>query len=95
VGFSRSADEGDSIFVPPSGEQSAIVRFLDYANRRIRRYIHTKQKLIKLLEKQKQAIIHQAVTRRLDPSVRVKPSGILWLGDVPEQLAGDACKTSF
>src|SRR5690606_19132076 len=54
------------------------------ADRRIRRYIRAKQKLIKLLEEQKQAIIHRAVTRGLNPDVRLKPSGAEWLGDVPE-----------
>lgn len=70
--------------VPPLSEQAAIVRFLDHADRSIRRYILAKQKLIKLLEEQKQAIIHRAVTRGLDPNVRLKPSGVEWLGDVPE-----------
>ncbi len=70
--------------LPALPEQSAIVRFLDHADRRIRRYILAKQKLIKLLEEQKQAIIHRAVTRGLDPNVRLKPSGVEWLGDVPE-----------
>jgi len=70
--------------LPPLPEQAAIVRFLDYADRRIRRYIRAKQKLIKLLEEQKQAIIHRVVTRGLDPGVRLKPSGVEWLGDVPE-----------
>ena len=70
--------------LPPLPEQVAIVRFLDHADRRIRRYIRVKQKLIKLLEEQKQAIIHRAVTRGLDPNVRLKPSGVEWLGDVPE-----------
>ena len=69
---------------PPGPEQAAIVRFLDHADRRIRRYIRAKQKLIKLLEEQKQAIIHRAVTRGLDPNVRLKPSGVEWLGEVPE-----------
>ena len=64
------------LFAPIRPEQSAIVRFLDHADRRIRRYILAKQKLIKLLEEQKQAIIHRAVTRGLDPNVRLKPSGI-------------------
>lgn len=73
--------------VPPVEEQAAIVRFLDYADRRIRRAIAAKQKLIRLLEEQKQAIIHRAVTRGLDPDVRLKPSGIEWLGDVPEHWA--------
>ena len=47
--------------VPPLSEQSAILRFLDHADRRIRRYIRAKQKLIGLLEEQQQAIIHRAV----------------------------------
>ena len=70
--------------LPPPPEQAAIVRFLDHADRRIRRYIRAKQKLVKLLEEQKQALIHQIVTRGLDPNVRLKPSGVEWLGDVPE-----------
>ena len=51
---------------------------------RIRRYIRAKQKLITLLEEYKQALIHRAVTRGLDPNVRLKPSGVEWLGDVPK-----------
>jgi len=70
--------------VPPHGEQSAIVRFLNHADRLIRRYISAKQKLIKLLEEQRQAIMHRAVTRGLDPNVRLKPSGVEWLEEVPE-----------
>ena len=50
--------------LPPLPEQAAIVRFLDHADRRIRRYIRAKQRLITLLEEQKQALIHQAVTGR-------------------------------
>ena len=70
--------------VPPPSEQAAIVRYLDHADRRIQSYIRAKRKLIGLLEEQKQAVIHQAVTRGLDPDVRLKPSGVEWLGDVPE-----------
>jgi len=65
-------------------EQFAIAQYLDHINRLISRYIRAKKKLIKLLEEQKQAIIHQAVTRGLDPNVKLKPSGVEWLGDVPE-----------
>lgn len=75
---------GMPIARPPLAEQAAIVCFLDHVDRRIRRYIRAKQKLIKLLEEQKQAIIHRAVTRGLDPNVHLKPSGVEWLGDVPE-----------
>ena len=75
--------------VPPLPEQTAIVRFLDHADRCIRRYIRAKQKLIALLEEQKQAIIHQAVTGQIDvrtgePHPSYKDSGVEWLGDVPE-----------
>jgi type I restriction enzyme S subunit len=72
------------IVVPDIPEQVAIVRFLDHLDRRVRRYIRAKHKLIKLLEEQKQVIIHHAVTRGLDPNFRLKPSGVEWLGDVPE-----------
>ena len=70
--------------LPPLPEQTAIVRYLNHVDRRIRRYVSAKRKLIALLEEGKQAIINQAVTRGLDPSVRLKPSGVEWLGDVPE-----------
>ena len=70
--------------VPPPDEQAAIVRFLDWANGRLERAIKAKRKVIALLNEQKQAIIHRAVTRGLDPSVPLKPSGIPWLGDIPE-----------
>ena len=76
---------GMAIALPPLPEQAAIVRFLDYADRRIRRYIRAKQQLITLLEEQKQALIHHAVTRGLDPNVRLKPSRVEWLGEVPER----------
>jgi type I restriction enzyme, S subunit len=62
----------------------AIVRFLDHANGRIERPIRAKKKLIALLSEQKQALIHRAVTRGLDPNVPLKPSGIPWLGDIPQ-----------
>ena len=71
------------IAIPSLPEQTAIVRYLDHADERIRRYISGKQKLIRLLEEEKQAVIHRAVTRGIDPNVRLKPSGVEWLGDVP------------
>ena len=69
--------------VPPLHEQRTIVRYLDNVDRRIRRYVAAKQKLIALLEEEKQAVVNQAVTRGLDPNVPLKPSGVEWLGDVP------------
>ena len=69
--------------LPPLPEQAAIVRYLGHVDRRIRRYVTAKRKLIALLEEERQAVVNQAVTRGLDPSVRLKPSGVEWLGDVP------------
>ena len=73
---------------PPCAEQEVIVRFLDHADRRIQRYIRTKQKLIALLEEQKQALIQEAVTGRIDvrtgrPYPAYKESGVAWLKTVP------------
>ena len=73
-----------SVPLPPFAEQAAIVLYLDYVVRRIRRYVDAKEKLIGLLEEEKQAVINRAVTRGLDPNVPLKPSGVEWLGDVPE-----------
>ena len=70
--------------LPPLDEQAAIVRYLDDAERRIRAYVSAKERLIALLEEERQAVVHQAVTRGLDPNVKLKPSGVEWLGDVPE-----------
>ena len=74
---------GIPLLCPPLAEQAAIVRYLDHADRRIRRYVSAKRKLIALLEEEKQAVVNHAVTRGLDPNVRLKPSGVEWLGDVP------------
>ena len=77
-----------SIALPPLSEQAAMVRFLDDADRRIRRYIRAKEKLIALLEEQKQAVIQEAVTGRTD--VRTgqrypgyKDTAAEWFGAVP------------
>jgi len=79
--------------LPPPDEQAAIVRYLGYVDRRVRRLVRAKQKLIKLVEEQKQAIINRAVTRGLEPNVRLKPSGVEWLGDVPEHW--EVCALRF
>ena len=70
--------------VPPLSEQIAIIRYLDHTDERIRRYISSRERLIELLEEYRQAVIHHAVTRGVDPDVRLKSSGVEWLGDVPE-----------
>ena len=81
--------------VPPPDEQAAIVRFLDHADEQIQRYIAGKERLIALLEEQRQALVHQAVTRGLDPSVRLKPSGVEWLRHIPEDWELSRVKNEF
>ncbi len=68
---------------PPLDEQRLIVRFLDWHGAQTAKLIRAKKKLIALLNEQKQAIIHRAVTRSLDPNAKLKPSGVPWIGDVP------------
>ena len=82
--FRYSEFSNQTLPLPTLSEQAAIVRYLDYVDRRIRRYVSAKRKLIALLEEEKQAVISQAVTCGLDPNVLLKPSGVEWLGDVPE-----------
>ena len=78
--------------IPPPSEQTAIARFLDDADRRIRRYIRAKERLGELLEERKRALIHEAITGRIDvrtgqPYPAYKDSGVEWLGKVPEHWA--------
>jgi type I restriction enzyme S subunit len=75
---------GVDLPIIPLQEQAAIARFLAWATNRLDRAIGAKRRIIALLQEQKQAIIHRAVTRGLDPSVPLKDSGISWLGEIPE-----------
>lgn len=69
---------------PPFKEQQSIANFLDYKLSKIDRFIQKKKQLIKLLNEQKAGIINDAVTKGLNPNAKMKPSGIEWLGDIPE-----------
>jgi len=70
--------------LPPRPEQDQIVAYLRAQDAHIARFIKAKRDLIGLLTEQKLRIIDYAVTRGLDASVALKPSGIEWLGEVPE-----------
>ncbi|WP_306581872.1 restriction endonuclease subunit S [Dokdonella sp.] len=70
--------------VPPRPEQDQIVAYLRAQDAHIARFIKAKRDLIKLLTEQKLRIIDHAVTRGLDASAKLKPSGMEWLGEVPE-----------
>lgn len=81
--------------LPPPDEQVAIVRFLDYATKRLDKAIRAKRKIIALLNEQKQAIIHRAVTRGLNPDAPLKDSGIPWLGQIPAHWEVFRCRYLF
>jgi len=73
-----------SVSLPPNAEQIAIVTFLDRETAKIDASIEGQRRLIELLQEKRQAVISHAVTRGLDASVRMKDSGVEWLGRVPE-----------
>ena len=79
---------------PPLVEQRLIVRFLDWHGARAAKLVRAKKKLIALLNEQKQAIVHGAITRGLDPNVRLKPTGITWIPEAPIRWAVFPLKTT-
>ncbi len=78
---------------PPLPEQHAIATFLDRETARIDALIEKKERLIALLEEKRAALISHTVTKGLDPSVKMKDSGIEWLGMVPEGWGVHSLKT--
>lgn len=73
------------IAIPESElDQQKIVNFLDYKTEQCDRFIGNRQKQIELLNEQKAAIINKAVTKGINPNAKMKPSGIEWIGDIPE-----------
>src|SRR5207244_3632199 len=70
--------------LPPSVEQVAIASFLDRETAKIDGLVEAQQRLIELLKEKRQAIITQAVTKGFNLDAPMKPSGVEWLGDVPE-----------
>lgn len=72
------------IGMPPVQEQAQIATFLDCETAKIDALVAEQQRLMELLKEKRQAVISHAVTKGLNPDVPTKPSGIEWLGDVPE-----------
>jgi len=80
------------INLPEKHEQNAIVNFLDQKTAVIDGLIADKEKLIELLQEKRQAIITEAVTKGLNPNVRMKDSGIEWIGEIPEHWGVEPIK---
>jgi type I restriction enzyme S subunit len=72
------------ILIPPLSEQATVAAFLDHETAKIDGLVAEQRRLIELLKEKRQAVISQAVTKGLNPLAPMKPSGIEWLGDVPE-----------
>ena len=70
--------------MPPLGEQTQIAAFLDRETAKIDALVAEQRRLMELLKEKRQAVISHAVTKGLNPNAPMKPSGIEWLGDVPE-----------
>lgn len=75
---------GIKVPLPPKEEQTKIAQYLDHQTALIDQLILQKEKLIELLKEKRQAVINEAVTKGLNPNVKMKDSGIEWLGEVPE-----------
>ena len=78
--------------LPSYYEQKAISNFLDQKTAEIDSLIADKEKLIELLQEKRQAIITEAVTKGLNPNVRMKDSGIEWIGEIPEHWGVEPIK---
>jgi type I restriction enzyme S subunit len=70
--------------IPPFPEQTTIAAFLDRKTAFIDQAIGIKLKQIELLKERRQILIHKAVTRGLNPNVKLKHSGVEWIGEIPE-----------
>ena len=83
-GVSVSAIKDFYVALPPYNEQEAIANYLDTATAKIDEAIAQQQKMIDLLNERKQIIINRAVTKGLNPNVKMKDSGVEWIGEMPE-----------
>lgn len=82
--FTKDKFNSLKIALPPLDEQLIVSDYLDDKYDEIENLIKTKQKLITLLEQQRQSIITEAVTKGLNPNVKMKDSGVEWIGEIPE-----------
>jgi type I restriction enzyme S subunit len=70
-------------YLPPLSEQEKIAQFLDDKTTKIDKAITIKQQQIELLKERRQILIHQAVTKGINPKIKLKDSGVEWIGEIP------------
>lgn len=71
-------------FTPPLSEQIQIVKYLDEKTELIDKLISTKERKIILLKEQRTSLINEVITKGLNPDVKMKDSGVEWIGEIPE-----------
>ena len=75
----------EELLSPPLQEQEQIVKYLDDKTSIIDKLISTKERKIELLKEQRSSLINEVITKGLDPNVKMKDSGVEWIGEIPER----------
>jgi type I restriction enzyme S subunit len=83
-GLDNNAIGSARLPVPPPDDQQEIAEFLDRETEKIDRLITEKDKLLGLLEDRRKSVISEAVTKGLNPDVKMRDSGVPWIGEIPE-----------
>ncbi|CAM4171463.1 restriction endonuclease subunit S [Gillisia hiemivivida] len=91
----RGVFKNIQVIIPPLKEQNSIAQFLDDKTTKIEDAITIKERQINLLKERKQILIHKAVTQGLNPNVKLKDSGVEWIGKIPEHWELVKNKTLF
>lgn len=94
-GISVEVIENLSLPVPPYTEQEIIAEYIKRETSDIDALVSEKEQMLALLEEKRTALISRAVTRGLNPNVTFKPSGLDWLGEVPEHWEIERAKNLF
>ncbi|KVV16413.1 restriction endonuclease subunit S [Flavobacterium sp. TAB 87] len=82
--FNQTQTNNLLLTIPSLDEQTTIANYLDQKTTQIDQLINKKKRFIELLQEERTAVINQAVTKGLNPTVKMKDSGIEWLGEIPE-----------
>jgi type I restriction enzyme S subunit len=83
----------EELLSPPLQEQQQIVKFLDEKTSIIDKLISTKERKIELLKEQRTSLINEVITNGLNPNVKMKDSGVEWIGEIPESWDKKKIKT--
>lgn len=93
--FTEGQQKELPFLVPPIDDQTQIAAYLDQETARIDKLIEAKESMLQLIEQKRAALISSAVTRGLDPKAPTKPSGLDWLGEIPEHWEIERAKNLF